>query len=91
MGATKKLTATVLKVIDIGGPALSDSLIAKLRDQELFTYRDTVLKEHIYSLDTVHEKIHETAKWFTEEELTEINLITSTLIKHDAGYFRFVF
>lgn len=87
----KKLTTSVHKFMDIEGSEMPKRLVSKFRDLELFTYRDMIMKEHLYSIDEIHDKIADDPEIFTEPEKRAIKRIVKVLDKEDCGYFRFVF
>ena len=86
----KKLTTLVHKFIDVECSEMPEGFETKLRENELFTYRDMVLKEHIYGIETIREKMLEELLFFTTEEKEMIETLTDTSNKEDVGYFRFV-
>ena len=80
----------VHKFVDFECSEMPAGLEAKLRLCELFTYRDTVLKEHLFSIDTIREKMEEEPEFFTYEEAKMIDHVSKILDKKECGYFRFV-
>ena len=80
----------VHKFVDFECSEMPDGLEAKLRENELFTYRDMVLKEHLFSIDTIREKMDEESEFFNYEEVKMLYRIQVLLDNADCGYFRFV-
>lgn len=80
----------VHKFMDVECGEMPEGLEAKLRNMELFTYRDTVLKEHLFSVDAVRERMEEDPGAFTYAEFKMLNHIASILDKKGCAYFRFV-
>ncbi len=85
-----KLTTLVHKFMDFEYKEMPEGLMEKLDARELFTYRDTVLKEHLYSIDTVQEFVQEYPHQFADTQKEIITCIRAILDKNDCGYFRFV-
>lgn len=84
-----KFRYTVHKWIDIGSDQLEESLLLKIKGLEI--YKDTVLIEHIYGIDTVRDYLQETGKIINAAEQSCLDTVQSYLIAEDAGYFRIIF
>lgn len=87
----KKLETELHKFMDVEASQVP-KLALKLDRKCWYTYEDTnTLKEHLYNIDELQEKIQEDKKYLSLEEKTFINRIARALNKKDCGYFRFVF
>ncbi len=67
-------------------------LVTTLKTQRLFTYEDVEedLQEHIYSIDTLLEKMNEEPKFLSITQRVMVNRMARVLNKKKCGYFRFV-
>ena len=89
--AKKKFTTLNHTFMDVEGSEFPEGLIKKLRENELFTYRDMILKEHIYSMDNVTDGLQEQGIRLTKEERSALKELKKLCSKNDSDYFRFVF
>lgn len=92
MGKKNKITTVKHTFLDVEGSTIPESFINKLRDTELFTYRDTVMKEHLYDIDNVLEHVQENPEFLeSNEEKRAFDKLYQIMVKAKATYFRFVF
>lgn len=88
----KKLETELHKFMDVEGSQVPKSLPLKLDQKCWYMYEDTnTLKEHLYSIEDLLQKISEDKKYLSLTEKVMINRIARLLNKADCGYFRFVF
>jgi len=86
----KKLKTLEHKFIDFERKEMPEQFVKKLDISKLFTYRDTLLTEHLYAVDSILEKMEKEKKFFNLEEKVMINRIARFLSKKSCCYFRFV-
>lgn len=77
----------ILKVFDVDELSLSKNLRDLILDQEP-TYRDTVLKEHLYNLETLLDAIKEQEVNPTEDVRDELDKLYRSMSVKDAAYIR---
>ena len=69
---------------------IPDSMHDKMLKHKTYTYEDTVLTEHLYSVESVTEKLEEKGIPVNEQESSFLKAIQLEMIKKDAAYFRVV-
>ena len=76
-----KFKYIVHRWIDIGFDQFPKSLISKL--EGLDTYKDQVIKEHLYSIDNLKDHCQENGIFLNNEEQNFIQIITDWQTKED--------
>lgn len=87
----KKLTTAIHKFIDIEGCEMPKGLVDKLNRAELFTYRDMVIKEHLFNIYSILDSLGDKELKLTNEQAIMMNRIKKLCEEKQLGYFRFVF
>lgn len=80
MGKRKIFVLDTLKIVNIDYHLICPSLLEVLNGKE--EYRDTVMKEHLYSVETLDEE------WLNKKATRQMQHITDACKKEDAAYFR---
>lgn len=80
---------TIHKWIDISFQNVPKTLISKLEGLE--TYKDQVIKEHLYNSDNLKDHFQENGIFLNQEEQDFIQKIIDWQTKEDAAYFRIVY
>jgi hypothetical protein len=82
----QKAPDPILRVISIEKDTLSEGFRKKLGDRYIYQDVDnSVLGEHLYSLDDILENVE-----FTPEQVEELNELTLLCDQYRADYFRLV-
>ena len=88
-GSKKFPKESIHKFIDVDSAEISALFLAKIQDK--CTYKDMILKEHIYSVDHLKEELQMAGTVLTLEEAAWLTDIEIRLGVQDCGYFRLVF
>lgn len=79
-------------LVDITPSDISKSLQDKLIINCLYDYKDTVLKEHIYSEPAcLLDRAQSAGIPFTKSEQKEIQKLSREMMIHKAAYFRIIY
>lgn len=86
-----KITASnVLKIVDVEHSQIKSDTLDFLRNETEPTYRDQVMKEHIYNMENIFEEYQEQPDG-SPEVLAELEQLQKLCTKKNAGYVRIVF
>lgn len=94
---SEKIIRDSHKIVDVEGSMVPKSLVEKLNNSGLYTYKDTQedLKEHLYSSTTIKELEYENKAFYKTLNPKEREFLTKLVSlvdgKQDGAYFRFVF
>ncbi len=84
--------SNILKIGDVDYQQIPTELIGWLREHGEPTYRDTVLKEHIYNIENILEGIENGENEAPGEDCVKhLRDISKLMAKKNLGYFRIVF
>lgn len=84
-----KFKYTAHRWIDINFDIIPESLISKLKGLE--TYKDQVIKEHLYNMDNLKDHCQENGIFLNHEEQDFIDKVIQWQTKEDAAYFRIIY
>lgn len=87
---SKITAANILKIVDVENSQLSAETKKYFQFEAAETYRDQVLKEHIYSIETLLDDYEENEDE-NAEILQQLEEIKSLCTKKNAGYVRIIF
>lgn len=86
--AKNRARYVVDKFISIGYDRFPETLVQKLHGRE--TYKDQVLKEHLYGADDLIENFENEEITLTKEEEKFLQYLVDIQNKENAAYFRIV-
>ena len=82
--------------MDFQANEMPRGLVEKLNRYQMYTYRDIISTEHIFSIDDILERINlmdtdtQPIVVFTRDHKDTLNAMAKVLKEADIGYFRFV-
>jgi hypothetical protein len=80
----------ILKIVDINHSQLTKKFIAFIEMQQP-TYRDQILREHLYSADDILEEESSQTAPYPADIAELLNEIKALLFELDCSYFRIVY